>query len=575
MIPRITHQTAARIPQDDDACRQQLLALHPAWTHVVYDDEACRDAIRCELPYLLPLYDSFAHPVQRADLFRVAAVYLWGGFYLDTDVMCRRALDPLLEERCVLGEERTLSADQARMLGHEHTMRVANYMFASEPRHPFWIDVLDAMVARSRAVRSENDILESTGPGLLTSVFHEAASDKAGVTLLRNSSGRCSVCGDACCQFGEYASHQHRGSWRWQDARNGMTVQPRVERVQHHPHVRSLLGLERGAPATPDPVYILKTYDGSQMDGLSAAYAQMRAIGRECDDTRRVAGGRVFVCGVPFLYTDRLSPHNTNILLTMFESSRLPDAWVQSINSAYHGCVVPHEYVRRVFLASGVRVPVAVNALGFTRYRRVPRAPDGTFRVGFLGVPVRRKNLRRLFAACGRLRERVPTLRLAVHVSHFYDWLDARAFDDMRQSPFVEWSEGVLDDVAVASWYSRLSCYAYPSSGEGWSFTPREAMFLGIPTAVSDIPVHEELIASGCVTPIEAGATQPAQFDAGVFGEWREISARAIEEAVWRLYQNDEEGLRLADKASRWIEGKWLNADTRRRMVDLLARVPA
>ncbi|MEZ4548823.1 MAG: hypothetical protein R3B51_14430 [Thermodesulfobacteriota bacterium] len=56
---------------------------------------------------------------------------------------------------------------------------------------------------------------------------------------------------------------------------------------------------------------------------------------------------------------------------------------------------------------------------------------------------------------------------------------------------------GDVDEDGTSEWYAGLSCYVFPSSGEGWSFTPRESLYLGIPTLITDIPVHDELVRSG------------------------------------------------------------------------------
>jgi glycosyltransferase involved in cell wall biosynthesis len=58
------------------------------------------------------------------------------------------------------------------------------------------------------------------------------------------------------------------------------------------------------------------------------------------------------------------------------------------------------------------------------------REPTKTcFVFGFIGVPVLRKNLHKLFDACEQLRDEIPSLRLAVHVSKFYEWLDRENWD--------------------------------------------------------------------------------------------------------------------------------------------------
>ena len=89
--------------------------------------------------------------------------------------------------------------------------------------------------------------------------------------------------------------------------------------------------------------------------------------------------------------------------------------------------------------------------------------------------------------------------------------MEPHLFDDIRHDPIVVWSQGKLCEARLGRWFAGLSCYVFPSSGEGWSFTPRESVGLGIPTAVSDIPVHRELIASGFVRAIPHRGLVPAR----------------------------------------------------------------
>jgi len=218
-IPRIIHQTAPtmNLPEWCQPLRHRTVRLHPDWDHRFCDDFAGRDLLRRELPHLLPLYDNYPFDIQRVDLFRVAAVYVSGGFYLDLDIECHKPLDPLCEYRCVLAEERTLDPEEAAGLGVENALRVANYMFGSEPRHPFWADVMDEMLRRARrTISSEQDILESTGPGLLTDVYHRVKDRYPDLVMLKNDHSTCGKCGVTSCHFGDFASHLHVGSWRWE-----------------------------------------------------------------------------------------------------------------------------------------------------------------------------------------------------------------------------------------------------------------------------------------------------------------------------------------------------------------------
>jgi glycosyltransferase involved in cell wall biosynthesis len=566
MIPRLTHQTApsAALTPEQTALRGKLIALNPGWTHLFYDDAACRDLIRSALPGFLPIYDAAPLPVQRADIFRVAAVWAHGGVYLDLDMDCARGLADLRPETCVLAEEKTLSAEDAAAHGHAERLRIANYMFASAPKHPFWLDVLGEMAARAgRPVQDENDVLEATGPGLFSTVF--ARARHPGIRVLALPQGaRCTRCGAAACQFGDYAAHLHHGSWRF-----ARRVPPPAPAPDPAP-ARNALRVLRGDMAPG--VTVLKTYDGPPQDGLSGVYDLVRPLGPEVADTSALRGRKVIVAGAPFLYADRLSPANTNIAFTTFETSAPPAHWVDAINRHYHHCAVPHDRVRRAFAAAGVAVPLHVVPQGFARRPTPPPAPRiGGPVIGFNGVPVRRKNLGALYAACRMLAPSVPGLRLAVHVAAWYDWLNPHEWGAMRRDPMVIWTEGRLTDAEMGAWYAGLDCYAYPSRAEGWSFTPRESLFHGVPTLVSGIEMHRDMIESGFCAEIPSRGPEPALYEAGVFGDWDRIDPEDIAEALAALLADLAAARAQAALGAAWIETRWRASDAQCALADLAA----
>ena len=189
VIPKIIHQTAqtAKLPAWCAPLCWRLHQLHPDWDHRFYDDHACREFLCHQFPCLLRLYDNYPTNIQRVDLFRVAIMYVSGGFYTDLDIVCHNSLETLRGIRCVLGEEKTLRSEEAILFGHRNALRVANYMFGSEPRHPFWLDVLNEMLRQAeRKIISENDILESTGPGLWTNVYHRVKDHYPELLVLKN-----------------------------------------------------------------------------------------------------------------------------------------------------------------------------------------------------------------------------------------------------------------------------------------------------------------------------------------------------------------------------------------------------
>jgi glycosyltransferase involved in cell wall biosynthesis len=312
---------------------------------------------------------------------------------------------------------------------------------------------------------------------------------------------------------------------------------------------------------------VLQTYDPEDRyaDGLSIISKRVLSTGEPMKDTSTISGAKVLVCGVPFLYEKRISGQNINVIFTTFESDELPSFWVDSINKFYHHCIVPHPEIQSVFRNSGVHIPISVVHQGFTRYKRdgaYGHPGSGCFSIGFLGVPVSRKNFMKLYAACRMLKDNaIPEIKLTVHFSSFYEWMDRHQFDAFKNDLLVDWSSGKYNDDQIAAWYNKLHCYIFPSSGEGWSFTPRESLYLGIPTIISNIPVHRELVDSSYYHVIRNAGREAANFDGQVFGKWAVITEKNISEAILDVYSNYPHCRELASWGARWIETKWANEE--------------
>ena len=568
-IPRILHQSSKTrtIPKELEACQNQLIQLHPHWEYRFYDDAECRNIVERHFPSFIPVYDGYPSHIQRADCFRVIAVYGLGGFYLDLDMACFRPLDDLCEYHCVFGEEKTLNEEEARRLGHQHAVRVANYMFGSEAGHPFLLHILEMMARGSRRrVKNEKDVLESTGPGLVTRAFFNRPDRMRDLVLLPNRDRICPspYCKGVSCHFGDYALHHHAGSWRWQTPSGSLVVARHGRTNPSQDQIGTICSEIRSKKAEiclPEQVCILKTHSDEDCDGPGNVLGRVSPMGKIVTDTKKFVNKKVLVCGPPFLFKDRISPRNTNVVYTTFDSTRLPGFWVSAINQYYDYCLVPHGDIKSVFEKSGVQIPISVIHQGFMRYKRGRRnmGVEQGFRIGFLGGSDRRNNLLKLHQACSNLLGKIPGVKLVVHVSHYCDSIVKSEIAALKSTSFIEWSEGRLTEDEIGGWYRNLSCFVFPSSGAGWSFTPRESLYLGVPTVLTDIPVHDELVASGHCKVIPTNGFEAARFEGRVLGKWYRVEVEEIEKAILELYERYGHYQIEALKGSRWIESKWSN----------------
>lgn len=224
MIPKriiCTHVSQYSLETKLKYCIHLMQEMHPSWEFLFFSDNDCREFIEREIPNYLELYDWYPRPVQKADLFRILAVYHLGGFYLDTDFMLAAPLDPLCEENAVFPfeHEKDEKAFKVRypkwMKTREEKLTLGNYAFGAVAGHPFLTAVLEELVARTETLEVENcndlDVLHSTGPDALTSVYYRQ----------RESWNDVMVLGSNEMGLGEYGVHLIHGVWRQDNYRDG------------------------------------------------------------------------------------------------------------------------------------------------------------------------------------------------------------------------------------------------------------------------------------------------------------------------------------------------------------------
>ena len=141
-------------------------------------------------------WEKIPHWIIQCDLGRLLYIYYHGGIYMDCDCVIRK---PIPSHPVVLFTERVVPHYQLGPREKKYNLRVANYAFASEAKHPFLKDVLLECIRRLKLLKgnvSTTDILWVCGPDVITTVYHETRYKD--ITLL-----------DAT-----YLNHFMAGSWR-------------------------------------------------------------------------------------------------------------------------------------------------------------------------------------------------------------------------------------------------------------------------------------------------------------------------------------------------------------------------
>jgi mannosyltransferase OCH1-like enzyme len=227
MIPKIIHLTwkSKKIPKKYRSYLKSIIRFHANWDIKIWTDRSMYQLVIENYPKYQKPYNSYSNMIQRCDFFRLLVVYHFGGVYLDLDMQIIKSLNELDESIEIFFPCEKIM-DQESLIRHNNrdSVRIGNYAFGSIPKHPFLEYLLDKFILpqfKDRPILSEDDILESTGPGIITTAYHDYISNNANnkVVILypkENNDPHCG-CGFfqiAPCKLGDFGNHYHLGIWR-------------------------------------------------------------------------------------------------------------------------------------------------------------------------------------------------------------------------------------------------------------------------------------------------------------------------------------------------------------------------
>lgn len=230
MIPRIIHQlwgfwSGDTVPPEWMERARSWKRHHPSWEYRLWTAAECNEIIETHYPDFLEVYWSYSYPVQRADAARICLLRRFGGVYADMDIECLRSVEPLIAgHRAVMIEEPSVHD-----LGAGNRMVVSNAFMAAEPEHPYIRDVYEALAGESRLAVTHRDVLDTTGPGMLGTVFSRRprpevhlADNQVVFPYARETPELKTLCGNrpgasalklASINNGAYAIHYWANSW--------------------------------------------------------------------------------------------------------------------------------------------------------------------------------------------------------------------------------------------------------------------------------------------------------------------------------------------------------------------------
>ena len=211
-IPKIIMQTWKNneIPDHWKESPKSIRDHMPDWTYILMTDEDGFKFCGKYFPDFLSYYENFPHPIQRADAIRYMFLYIYGGLYMDLDIVIEKPLDPLFYS------ESELYLCPSGNIGSCLT----NSFMASKPGCKFWLKMIEHMKQPTSwwMMGKHMTVMNTTGPvGLNYVVKNEGYQYLA---LPSKDVMPCSVCNIEHCKIGNaYLKPLVGSSWIGYDTR--------------------------------------------------------------------------------------------------------------------------------------------------------------------------------------------------------------------------------------------------------------------------------------------------------------------------------------------------------------------
>ena len=197
------------------------------------------------------------------------------------------------------------------------------------------------------------------------------------------------------------------------------------------------------------------------------------------------------------------------IAYSMFESSILPEKYIEIINNCFDAVIVPDNFLVNIYKNSGINKPIFVIPLyiadlnNFKQKENYLNNSKFTFLSNSGLHP--RKGIEQLIDGFILAFKDNLKYELALHIS----WvMDEKYFEFIKNKikniHNIKIDRTIMRRKELFSYYSKFDCFIAPSGGEGFSLTPREAMASALPLIVLNYGVQKTIVNSNLVLSLES-----------------------------------------------------------------------
>jgi len=225
-IPRIIIQTwkSNNIPFKYKNDIASVKKHNKNYEYKFFSDEDIEIFLKKYYPELFKTYQKLPVVIQKIDFFRYVAVYHFGGFYFDLDMLAYYPLDDLLTYDSVFPVDMNINKQKCNKPRYKDycdkniKIMLGQYAFGAKPKNKFIKKLIDMIhnnidhyiVEYNKIKNIKNKqvqhqyIYSTTGPDFVTNVYIDYP-DKKNIYILEYPKDQF---------FGKYARHNYYGTWK-------------------------------------------------------------------------------------------------------------------------------------------------------------------------------------------------------------------------------------------------------------------------------------------------------------------------------------------------------------------------
>lgn len=272
-------------------------------------------------------------------------------------------------------------------------------------------------------------------------------------------------------------------------------------------------------------------------------------------------------------YGVRSMQTDVRLIMTMFESDKLPADWPEYLSEADE-VIVPSKFCADTFAKSGIAatvVPLGYNDRVFSFQRRpVPVERDMPFTFIHYDSFNDRKGFWEVFNAFNEEFSHKENVKLILKTT-----AERPPVPIVKsQYPNIEVVAGELTERELVALLGRANCMVYPSKGEGFGITPLEAMATGIPAIVPNAHGISEYFNADYMLEVAVAERVPAiyaRFREQDVGKMVECDVADLQAKMRYAFNNQRDMKELGESASEYVKA-FTYKHTAAKLAEILAR---